>query len=138
MAAVAVDPYVIDVLMADLIGHDRQPSAYILYLYLWRLTDGGKRTSAPISLRTLSERTGLSKRAIQDASDRLERRQLISIARQMPRPFRCIVCTNRGSASGPREDSESASAGARASGGGDPRALKNDIEAIGRRPQARA
>lgn len=84
MPAVAIDPYVIDVLMGDLIGHDRQPSAFVLYLYIWRLTDGGKRKSAPISLRALSDHTGLSKRAIQDASDRLERRELISIERQMP------------------------------------------------------
>jgi hypothetical protein len=81
---VSVDAYVFDVLMADLIAHDRQPSAFVLYLAIWRLTDGGKKKSAPISLRALSEQTGLSKRAIQDASDRLERRQLISIERQMP------------------------------------------------------
>ena len=81
---VSVDAYVLDVLMADLIAHDRQPSAFVLYLAIWRLTDGGKKKSAPISLRTLSEQTGLSKRAIQDAADRLERRQLISIERQMP------------------------------------------------------
>ena len=84
MLNVPVDAYVFDVLMADLIAHDRQPSAFILYLSLWRLTDGGKKKSVPISLRDLSERTGLSKRAIQDATDRLERRQLISIERQMP------------------------------------------------------
>lgn len=81
---VSVDTYVFDVLMADLIAHDRQPSAFVLYLAIWRLTDGGRKKSAPISLRTLSEHTGLSKRAIQDAADRLERRQLISIERQMP------------------------------------------------------
>ena len=84
MPNVPVDPYVFDVLMADLIAHDRQPSAFILYLSLWRITDGGRKKSSPISLRDLSERTGLSKRAIQDATDRLERRQLISIERQMP------------------------------------------------------
>ncbi|HEX7781050.1 MAG TPA: replication protein [Vicinamibacterales bacterium] len=84
MPTVSVDAYVLDVLMADLIAHDRQPSAFVLYLAIWRLTDGGKKKSAPISLRALSEQTGLSKRAIQDAADRLERRQLISIERQMP------------------------------------------------------
>jgi hypothetical protein len=82
--SVPVDVYVFDVLMADLIGHDRQPSAFVLYLALWRLTDGGRRKSAPVSLRSLTEQTGLSKRAIQDASNRLERRQLISIERQLP------------------------------------------------------
>jgi len=84
VAAVSVDAYVLDVLMADLVGHDRQPSAFVLYLSLWRLTDGGRRRSAPLSLRELGERTGLSKRAVQDAVDRLERRRLIEVERAMP------------------------------------------------------
>lgn len=79
-----VDEYVLDVLMPDLIGHDRQPSAFIVYLRLWRLTGGGKKKSGPLSLRDLSDQTGLSKRAIQDAVDRLERRQLVSVERAMP------------------------------------------------------
>ena len=79
-----VDEYVFDTLMADLIGHDRQPSAFIVYLRLWRLTNGGKKKSAPLSLRDLSDQTGLSKRAIQDAVDRLERRQLVTVERSMP------------------------------------------------------
>lgn len=82
--SVRVDDYVLDVLMPDLIGHDRQPSAFILYLRLWRLTDGGRRKSLPLSLRDLSDQTGLSKRAIQDAVTRLERRQLLSVERTMP------------------------------------------------------
>ena len=79
-----IDDYILDVLMPDLIGHDRQPSAFILYLRLWRLTDGGRKKSAPLSLRDLAEQTGLSKRAIQDAVDRLERRQLVTVERAMP------------------------------------------------------
>jgi DNA-binding transcriptional MocR family regulator len=121
-----VDAYVFDVLMADLIAHDRQPSAFVLYLSIWRLTDGGRRKSPPISLRSLSEQTGLSKRAIQDAADRLERRQLISIERQMPTAVPVYRLHKPWSARGPREDSESSSAGARASGGGAPRALKKE------------
>jgi hypothetical protein len=80
----SVDAYVLDVLMPDLIGHDRQPSAFVLYLRLWRLTEGGRRQSGPLSLRELSDQTGLSKRGIQDAVNRLERRQLITIERAMP------------------------------------------------------
>ncbi len=81
---VTLDDYVLDTLMPDLVGHDRQPSAFIVYLRLWRLTEGGRRRSAPLSLRDLSDQTGLSKRAIQDAIDRLERRQLVSVERAMP------------------------------------------------------
>ena len=29
-----LDAYIIDTLMPDLVGHDRQPSAFIVYLYL--------------------------------------------------------------------------------------------------------
>ena len=81
---ISVDAYIVDVLMADLIGHDRQPSAFVLYLRLWRLTNGGRRRTPPISLRDLSDQTGLSKRAIQDAVDRLERRQLVDVRREAP------------------------------------------------------
>jgi hypothetical protein len=84
MSRVFVDDYVLDVLMPDLVGHDRQPSAFVLYLRLWRLTGGGRRISPPLSLRELSDQTGLSKRAIQNAVDRLERRQLVAAHRTMP------------------------------------------------------
>jgi DNA-binding MarR family transcriptional regulator len=79
-----LDDYVIDVLMADLIAHDRQPSAFVLYLRLWRDSEGGRKRSKPLSLRELADATGLSKRAIQDAIDRLERRALIAVERTMP------------------------------------------------------
>lgn len=84
MTGVAVDPYVLDVLMADLVGHDRQPTAYLVYLRLWRLTEGGRKASPEISLRELSEQTGMSKRAIQDAVETLVRRRLIVVARERP------------------------------------------------------
>jgi hypothetical protein len=84
MDRIPIDAYVLDVLMADLIAHDRQPSAFVLYLWLWRVTNGGRKPSGPISLRDLSDRTGLSKRSIQDAIDRLVRRQLITAERSMP------------------------------------------------------
>ena len=30
-----LDPYVIETLMPDLVGHDKQPSAFVVFLYLW-------------------------------------------------------------------------------------------------------
>lgn len=79
-----LDAYVIDTLMLDLVGHDRQPSAYLVYLYLWRQTDGGQRVSDAISLRMLADGTGLSKRAIQEAISRLEKRRLVVVHREHP------------------------------------------------------
>ncbi|MDP9005047.1 MAG: hypothetical protein M3N12_09705 [Verrucomicrobiota bacterium] len=34
-ATVPIDDYVLDVLMRDLIAHDQQPSAYLVYLFLF-------------------------------------------------------------------------------------------------------
>jgi DNA-binding GntR family transcriptional regulator len=83
-STVTVDAYVLDTLMPDLVGHDRQPTAFLVYLRLWRATGGGARASAEVSLRELSDQTGMSKRAIQDAVETLARRGLISIARERP------------------------------------------------------
>ena len=47
MPAIEVDEYVVDTLMADLVGHDRQPSAFLVYLFLWRRTHGaGEETGS--------------------------------------------------------------------------------------------
>ena len=32
LSAVPLDAYVLDVLMPDLVGHDRRPSAFLVYL----------------------------------------------------------------------------------------------------------
>jgi len=77
----SLDDYIIDNLMRDLVGHDRQPSAFLVYLWLWRATDGG-REAAKVSLRELADGTGLSRRAVQDAIGRLHKRRLIGIRRE--------------------------------------------------------
>jgi len=75
-----LDPYVVDVLLPDLVGHDRRPSAYLVYLALWRKAhDAGGEID--VTLRSLTEATGLSKRAVQDALAHLAKRRLISAHR---------------------------------------------------------
>lgn len=74
---IPIDDYVLDVLLRDLVGHDRQPSAYLVYLYLYALTTRASWKPVPASLRTLAEATGLSKSAVQTALETLRRRQLI-------------------------------------------------------------
>jgi DNA-binding GntR family transcriptional regulator len=74
---IPIDDYVIDVLMRDLVGHDRQPAAYLVYLCLYTQAARNRWKPAAASLRTLSEMTGLSKSAVQTALQRLRRRQLI-------------------------------------------------------------
>jgi hypothetical protein len=82
MTVVSVDAYVLDTLMADLIGHDRKPSAYLVYLFLWRRTHGAGEPTVQISLLDIATGTGLSKRAVQDALRSLSRRRLLSIQRE--------------------------------------------------------
>ena len=82
MASVEVDDYVLDTLMADLVGHDRQPSAFLVYLFLWRRTRGEGKQTAQLSLFDLSTGTGLSKRAIQEALRCLSKRRLLSVQRE--------------------------------------------------------
>jgi hypothetical protein len=79
---VEVDAYVIDVLMRDLVGHDRQPSAFLVYLHLWRRGSDNERRTVTASLREIAEGTGLSKRAVQDGLATLHRRRLIGIHRE--------------------------------------------------------
>jgi hypothetical protein len=80
--SIALDAYVVDTLMQDLVGHDRSASAFIVYLHLWRQSLGAGMPSVQTSLRAIAEGTGLSKRGVQDALSVLVRRQLVGIARQ--------------------------------------------------------
>jgi DNA-binding MarR family transcriptional regulator len=74
---ILIDDYVLDVLMRDLIGHDQQPAAYLVYLYLYGQAARKKWKPVVASVRTLADATGLSKSAIQTALATLRRRELI-------------------------------------------------------------
>src|SRR3954466_13202136 len=75
-----LDAYVVDTLMADLVLHDRQPSAFLVYLQLW-FRSAGRRTAVAVSHQAMAEATGLSKSAVQAAVRTLTRRRLIRAAR---------------------------------------------------------
>src|SRR3954468_10528264 len=96
MATVPVDAYVLETLLPDLVGHDRHPAAFLVYLALWARTHGARRKEVAISLRDLAEATGLSKRSVQVALRRLARRKLVAVERAgitsvpsyaLPRPW---------------------------------------------------
>ncbi len=72
-----LEGYVAEVLLRDLVGHDRSPAAFLVYFSLYILTYATGRRSARLSLKRLAERTGLSKSAVQAALRILRRRQLI-------------------------------------------------------------
>ena len=81
METLKFDGYVFDTLMPDLVGHDRQPSAFIVYLVLSRLTHGRSRPQVQVALIDIAERSGLSKRSVQDALSWLVKRKLLTVER---------------------------------------------------------
>jgi hypothetical protein len=80
MTTVELDAYILDSLMPDLVGHDRQPSAFLVYLFLWRGTRGGHEP-LQASLLDIVAGTGLAKRTVQAALQTLARRRLVVTAR---------------------------------------------------------
>jgi hypothetical protein len=78
-ARFSLDTYVVDTLMPDLVLHDHQPSAFLVYLYLSRRAAG--RAAIAASHQQVADATGLSKSAVQGAMRTLARRRLIRVAR---------------------------------------------------------
>jgi DNA-binding MarR family transcriptional regulator len=78
---IAIDDYVLDVLMRDLTGHDQQPAAYLVYLSLYGQAARKRWKPVVASLRMLADATGLSKSAVQIALATLRRRELIVTTR---------------------------------------------------------
>src|SRR3954471_7544620 len=74
---IPIDDYVLDVLMRDLVGHDQQPGAFLVYLHLYRATERKSWRPVTQSLRAIAEGTGLSKSAVQMALRKLQRRELV-------------------------------------------------------------
>jgi DNA-binding MarR family transcriptional regulator len=79
-----LDVHIVDTLMRDLVSHDRAPSAFLLYLFLWRQTRGAERDSFGASLQEMASDTGLSKSTVQNALRRLKRRGLVSARKTTP------------------------------------------------------
>ena len=76
MKRFSVDAYVIETLMADLVLHDRQPSAFLVYLRL-SYAARGRKAAVSASLQDIAAGTGLSKSAVQAALRTLTRRRLV-------------------------------------------------------------
>ncbi len=71
------DDYVMDVLMRDLVGHDRKPTAFLLYLWL---SAEEARLAGPVqvSYQELAESVGVSKSSAQAGILWLKRRRLVT------------------------------------------------------------
>jgi hypothetical protein len=73
-----VDDYVVDVLMRDLVGHDRRPVSFLVYL--WLAAEQQRQGKAvTISYQQLAESIGISKSSAQAAAGWLARRKLIAV-----------------------------------------------------------
>jgi len=83
-ATVPVDDYVLDVLMRDLVGHDQQPAAFLVYLWLYGRAVRQAWRPVATSLRLVAGETGLSKSAVQQAIAALQRNELVATTRAHP------------------------------------------------------
>ena len=81
---VFVDSYILDVLMRDLTEHEKRPSAFLVYLHVWRRSVGAAHKVAPLSHQEMAEGTGLSKSAVQGAVRLLKKRKLLSASLENP------------------------------------------------------
>lgn len=84
MIQITFDPYVLDCLLPDLVGHDRRLSSFIIYLYLYRQASQHANWSVRLSHQTIAMATGLSRSAVQAALTHLQSRQLIATTRANP------------------------------------------------------
>jgi hypothetical protein len=76
----SVDDYVVDVLMRDLVGHDRRPASFLVYLWL-TCEQERRRGAVQVSYQELAESVGLSKSSAQAAVSLLVRRKLLTASK---------------------------------------------------------
>lgn len=70
------DDYVIDVLMRDLVGHDRRPVSFLIYLWL-SAEQMRRKAEVQVSYQELAEAVGISKSSAQAAVGWLLQRKLL-------------------------------------------------------------
>src|ERR1700734_2865681 len=73
-----LDDYIPGVLMRDLVGHDRRPVSFLVYLWL-DVEQSRRRGAVRISYQELAESIGISKSSAQVAVSWLIQRKLISM-----------------------------------------------------------
>src|SRR5438270_12638778 len=77
----ALDDYITDVLMRDLVGHDRRPVSFLVYL--WLAAEQERRNgTVEASYHQLAECVGVSKSSAQSAVRWLVRRKLLAVSRE--------------------------------------------------------
>ena len=91
-----LDDYITDTLMRDLVGHDRKPVSFLVYL--WLAAEQAKtRADVQASYQQVAESVGISKSSAQAAIGWLLKRKLLAARRRrvLPRhPY--IQCAAHG------------------------------------------
>ena len=77
----SLDDYVVDVLMRDLVAHDRRPVSFLVYLWLAKEYQRGEE-AVQVSYRQLAESIGVSKSSAQAAVSWLVRRKLLAVSKE--------------------------------------------------------
>jgi len=74
------DDYITDTLMRDLVGHDRKPVSFLVYLWL-AAEQARASNEVRVSYQHVAESVGISKSSAQAAISWLLKRKLLSVKR---------------------------------------------------------
>jgi hypothetical protein len=76
IAMLSLDDYIVDVLMRDLVSHDRRPVSFLMYLWL-AAAHARTGKEVQVSFQEMAESVGISKSSAQAAVRWLIRRKLL-------------------------------------------------------------
>jgi hypothetical protein len=90
-----LDPYITDVLLRDLVGHDRRPASFLVYIWFTAEQQKAEQQKAEqqrhahqrrvsavtVSYQDLAESIGISKSSAQSAVGWLVRRKLLTVSK---------------------------------------------------------
>jgi hypothetical protein len=90
-----LDPYITDVLLRDLVGHDRRPASFLVYIWFTaeqqkaeqqkaeqqRHAHQRRASAVTVSYQDLAESIGISKSSAQSAVGWLIRRKLLTVSK---------------------------------------------------------
>ncbi len=97
-----MDEYVTDVLMRDLVGHDKRPVSFLVYL--WLAAEGQRLGGeVQISYQELAESIGVSKSSAQTAVGWLVRRRLLKATKATATAVPCYEVVSPWRARGVRD-----------------------------------
>ena len=80
-----LDPYITNVLLRDLVGHDRRPASFLVYIWFTaeqqKYAQQRSASAVSISYQELAESIGISKSSAQSAVGWLVRRKLLAVTK---------------------------------------------------------